>query len=251
MFPARQQTVINTAATLLIGNELLSGKVREANLCELAHTLRALGIRLERVVMVPDDVEAIAAEVAVLSSQFDVVFTSGGVGPTHDDVTVEAVARAFGVATHVDPSVAQLLSDAYGEACSEAHLRMALVPDGATLTTNQEVPWPTVVMRNVWMLPGIPEVFRMKLSVIRSTLRGPAPFVSRAVFTRLDETDLKPLLDQVVEAYPDVEVGSYPKWFDPSYKTKVTFDARRPDRLESALAAFLELIPEPAVIRVE
>jgi molybdopterin-biosynthesis enzyme MoeA-like protein len=161
------------------------------------------------------------------------------------------VARAFGVATHVDPSVAKLLSDAYGEACSEAHLRMALVPEGAQLTANDEIPWPTVVMRNVWMLPGVPEVFRMKLSVIRSTLRGPAPFLSRAVFTRWDETDLKPLLDQVVAAYADVEVGSYPKWFDPSYKTKVTFDARERERLESALAAFMKLIPQEAVIRVE
>lgn len=251
MPPARQESVVNTAAALLIGNELLSGKVREANLFELAHTLRALGVQLVRVVMIPDDVEAIAAEVALLSRQYDVVFTSGGVGPTHDDVTIEAVARAFGVATHVDPSVAKLLSDAYGEACSEAHLRMALVPDGACLTTDDEVPWPTVVMRNVWMLPGVPEVFRMKLGVIRSTLRGPAPFLSRAVFTRLDEADLKPLLDQVVAAYADVEVGSYPKWFDPSYKTKVTFDARKPERLESAVSAFMELIPREAVIRVE
>jgi molybdenum cofactor synthesis domain-containing protein len=249
--PARQESVVNTAAALLIGNELLSGKVREANLFELAHTLRALGVQLQRVVMVSDDVEAIAAEVALLSRQHDVVFTSGGVGPTHDDVTIEAVARAFGVATHVDPSVAKLLSDAYGEACSEAHLRMALVPDGACLTTDDEVPWPTVVMRNVWMLPGVPEVFRMKLSVIRSTLRGPAPFLSRAVFTRLDEADLKPLLDQVVAAYADVEVGSYPKWFDPSYKTKVTFDARKSERLESAVSAFMDLIPREAVIRVE
>ena len=251
MAPARQPTVVNTAAALLIGNELLSGKVRESNLFDLAHTLRSLGVRLERVVMVSDDVEAIAAEVASLSSQYDVVFTSGGVGPTHDDVTIEAVARAFGVATHVDPSVAKLLSDAYGEACTDAHLRMALVPDGACLTTNDDVPWPTVVMHNVWMLPGVPEVFRMKLGVIRSTLRGPAPFLSRAVYTRLDEADLKPMLDQIVETHSDVEVGSYPKGFDPDYKTKVTFDAREPDTLESAVAAFMGLIPKAAVIRVE
>jgi molybdenum cofactor synthesis domain-containing protein len=243
--------VVSTAAALLIGNELLSGKVREANLFELAHTLRTLGIRLERVVVVSDDVETIASEVATLSSKYDVLFTSGGVGPTHDDVTVEAVARAFGVSTHVDPAVAKLLSDTYGEACSDAHLRMALVPDGACLTTCDEVPWPTVVMRNVWMLPGVPEVFRMKLCVIRSTLRGPAPFLSRAVFTRLEEADLKPLLDQVVAAFADVEVGSYPKWFDPSYKTKVTFDARDEEKLSAALQAFIELVPEQAVIRVE
>ena len=243
--------VARTAAALLIGNELLSGKTAESNLVELARTLRALGVALERAVVVPDRLELISAEIQKLSSEFDVLFTSGGVGPTHDDVTLDAVAAAFGVNISIHPTMETLLRTAYGERCTESHLRMALVPEGAELATTSDVTWPTVVMRNVWVLPGVPEVFRMKLAVVRAWLSGPEPFVSRAAYTRIDEAELKPLLDRVVAAHPDVEVGSYPKWFDPSYKTKVTFDARRAEHVEAAFAGFLALLPEGEPQRVE
>ncbi len=244
-------SLANTAAVLLIGNELLSGKIHEANLIELARTLRSLGVSLRRVVMVPDEIDTIAAELRTLSDGHDVVFTSGGVGPTHDDVTLDAVAAAFGVDTHIDPTMESLLRSAYGERTTEGHLRMALVPDGAELATTPDILWPTVVMRNVWVLPGVPEIFRMKLAVVRQWVHGPESFISRAVFTKMDEGDLKPLLDQVVEKHPDVEVGSYPKWFDSSYKTKVTFDGRKEADVEAALARFLALLPEGEPQRVE
>jgi molybdenum cofactor synthesis domain-containing protein len=246
-----EQTTASNAAALIIGNELLSGKTRDSNLFELARTLRALGVRLERVVMVCDEIDVIAQEVAQLSAAFDVVFTSGGVGVTHDDVTIDAVAKAFGVSTSMDAEVTALLRRTYGDRCSDAHLRMALVPDGAQLAATSEVPWPIIVMRNVWVLPGVPEVFRMKLSVIRSLLRGPTPLISRAVFTHLEETELKPLLEQIVVSHPLVEVGSYPKWFDPEYKTKVTFDARQEQSLDAALEEFLTLLPPETLQRVE
>jgi molybdenum cofactor synthesis domain-containing protein len=239
------------AAALLIGNELLSGKVHESNLIELARTLRALGIRLERVVIVPDEVDVIASEVRQLSSAFDVVFTSGGVGPTHDDVTIDAIAKAFGVAATIDPTTESLLRNAYGERCTEGHLRMALVPDGAELKTTAEVIWPTVLMKNVWILPGVPEIFRMKLAVVRAWVQGPERFVSKAVFTKMEEADLKPLLDRVVALHVDVEVGSYPKWFDSTYKTKVTFDSRDADGVQRALESFLAMLPAGEPQRVE
>lgn len=243
--------VARTAAALLIGNELLSGKTAESNLLELARTLRALGVSLERAVVVPDRAELISAEIRQLSAAYDVVFTSGGVGPTHDDVTLDAVAAAFGVKISIHPTMESLLRTAYGERCTEHHLRMALVPEGAELATTGDVTWPTVVMKNVWVLPGVPEVFRMKLAVVRAWLSGPDPFVSRAAYTRMDEAELKPLLDSVVEAHPAVEVGSYPKWFDPSYKTKVTFDARRADQVEAAFTSFLALLPAGEPQRIE
>jgi len=186
-----------------------------------------------------------------LSREFDVVFTSGGVGPTHDDVTIDAIAQAFGVAVVMDPTMERLLRNAYGERCTEGHLRMALVPEGATLATTAEIMWPTVVMRNVWVLPGVPEIFRMKLAVVRSLVRGPEPFVSKAVFTTMEEADLKPLLDRVVAEHDGVEVGSYPKWFDPSYKTKITFDARSAEHVQAALTTFLGLLPRGEPQRVE
>lgn len=243
--------VVSTAAALLIGNELLSGKVHEANLVELAKTLRALGVALGRVVMIPDDPKVIADEVLALSRNFDIVFTSGGVGPTHDDVTIESIANAFGVEAHIDETMAGLLRTAYGDRITDAHLRMALVPRGAEMVTTEEVAWPTVVMKNVWILPGVPEIFRMKLLVVRERVKGPREFVSRAVFTLVEETRLKPWLDLVVADHPEVEIGSYPKWFDSTYKTKITFDGKVRSTVDSAVDHFVSLVPPDELAKVE
>jgi molybdenum cofactor synthesis domain-containing protein len=242
---------VETAAALLIGSELLNGKVHEANLVELARTLRGNGVLLRKVVMVPDELDTIATELAALSRDHDVVFTSGGVGPTHDDITMEAVARAFGVEAIFHPDLVALLDAFYGAKMTDGHRRMALAPEGAALVTHEEVRWPTVRMQNVWVLPGVPEAFRMKLALVRAHVKSSRRFFGREVFTRMDEPDLKPLLDRVVGAHPDVEVGSYPKWFEPSYKTKITFDATDEAKLEAAVEAFLASLPEgePAQIR--
>ncbi len=232
-----------TAAALVIGNELLSGKVEEANVHVLARTLRTLGIALRRVVIVSDDIEVIAREVSELASTHDWLFTSGGVGPTHDDVTIEAVAKAFGVAVVTSPVMETMLRDYYRERCTAGHLRMALIPEGATLETTDEVRWPTVRLKNAWIMPGIPEVFRMKIPVIVARIGGDHAFVSHAIYTRMDEGDLKPLLDKVVADFPDVDVGSYPKWLDPTYKTKLTFDGRDESRVTAARDAFVATLP--------
>jgi molybdenum cofactor synthesis domain-containing protein len=243
--------VARTAAALLIGNELLSGKIQEKNLIELARTLWALGVSLKRVAILPDEIETLAAALREASDQHDVVFTSGGIGPTHDDVTIAAVGRAFSLAIVTDPGLSAQIQNAYGADCTDAHLRMALVPEGAVLRTSPDVEWPTPVVHNVWILPGVPEIFRMKLDVVRTWLKGPEPFVSRALFTRLDEPAVQPLLDQVVSSHPAVEIGSYPKWFEPSYRTKITFDARDPTLVEAALSDMLGKIPSDQVVRVE
>jgi molybdopterin-biosynthesis enzyme MoeA-like protein len=170
------------------------------------------------------------------------VFTSGGVGPTHDDVTLEGVAEGFGVPVEVHPELAALLRAYYGERCTEDHLLMARVPRGSELRASSEVEWPTVVMGNVWVMPGVPELFRMKLSIVREHLVGPNSIVSRAVFIQMEETELKPLLDRAVARHPRVEIGSYPKWFDPSYKTKVTFDGAAAEQVEAALEELESLL---------
>jgi molybdenum cofactor synthesis domain-containing protein len=233
----------HTAAALMVGNELLTGKVHESNLIELARTLRTVGVKLRRVVMVPDEMDVIADEIRALSAKYDVVFTSGGVGPTHDDITLEAVARGFGVNAVVHPEFERLLRNVYGARMTDGHLRMALVPEGAELVSHPDARWPTVLMKNVWILPGVPEAFRMKLAVVRDRVRGASQFVAREIFTNMDEPDLKPLLDRVVAAHPEVDVGSYPKWFDARYKTKVTFDATDHAKLDAAVADFLSLLP--------
>jgi len=240
-----------TAAALVVGNELLSGKVRDENVFALAIALRELGITLDRVVMVLDDIDVIAREVRQLSETHDVVFTSGGVGPTHDDLTVEGVARAFGVPIVRNARMDAMLRAHYRERCTEGHLRMALVPEGSELATNDEVTWPAVIMRNVWLLPGVPEIFRMKLALLRERLVAGTPFVSRSVYTNMDEGELKQLLDEVVHGHPGVEVGSYPKWSDPAYRTKLTFDGRDAAAVQAALQAFLKLLPDGEPQRVE
>jgi molybdenum cofactor synthesis domain-containing protein len=243
--------VAETAAALVIGNELLSGKIQEANLFELSRLLRALGIVLQRAVIVPDDVSVISAELSLLRTAADVVFTSGGVGPTHDDVTVQAVARSFGVPAVMDPTLTGMLREVYGERCTDAHLRMAMVPEGATLLATADVRWPTPLVGNVFILPGVPEIFRAKLDVVRAHLRGRRPFASKAVFLRLDEAELTQALDQVVASHPEVEIGSYPKWFEPRYKTKVTFDGRNEQAVELALADFVARFDSEAIARMD
>ena len=242
---------MRTAAALIIGNELLSGKIAEANLLVLARELRGIGVQLRRVVMILDDIETIAAEVRGLAAEHDVLVTSGGVGPTHDDLTIEGVARAFGAGVVVAPEIERLIRGYYAERCTEGHLLMARVPEGARLVSSPAVPWPTVVMRNVWVLPGVPEVFRMKLPHLHAELAGDAPFVSMAVFTNLDEGDLKPLLDAVVAAHAGVEIGSYPKWHDPDYRTKLTFDGLDAAQVQAARDAFMVGLPPGALVRVE
>ena len=244
-----------TAAALVIGNEILSGKIGEANVAVLARLLRGFGIALARVVVVPDEVDAIVRDVRELSAAHDWLFTSGGVGPTHDDVTVEAVASAFGVAVVSSPAMEAMLRTHYKERCTEGHLRMALIPEGASLETTPEIAWPAVRVENTWLLPGIPEVFRMKLAVVASVLGQSsvraAAFVTHAVYTKLDEGVLKPMLDRIVTEFPHVAVGSYPKWLDPAYKTKLTFDGRDEPGVLAARDAFVALLPAGEPQRVE
>jgi molybdopterin-biosynthesis enzyme MoeA-like protein len=208
-------------------------------------------VRLKRVVTIADEIETIAEEVRALSKTHDWLFTSGGVGPTHDDVTVEAVAKAFGVKVVSSPEMEGMLRAHYKERVTEGHLRMALMPEGASLEANEEIRWPTILMKNTWLMPGIPEVFRMKMPVVIARIGKGQRFVSCAVYTRMDEGVLKPLLDRVVADFPDVDVGSYPKWMDPTYKTKLTFDGQDEARVFAARDAFIATLPAGEPQRVE
>ncbi|MBI4700380.1 MAG: competence/damage-inducible protein A [Deltaproteobacteria bacterium] len=240
---------MRTAAALIIGNELLSGKVAEANLLVLARTLCELGIRLDRVVMTRDERAAIAAEVRLLARSYDLLVTSGGVGPTHDDVTTEAVADAFEVALVRSPEMESLLRAYFKDRLVEGHLHMARVPEGARLVASAEQPWPAMVLRNVWILPGVPQIFASRMTLLAAELAGDAAFVSEATCTTLDEGRLKPLLDRVVAGHPAVQIGSYPQWGRSRYRTKVTFDSADAAAVRAAREDFEQLLPDGA--RVE
>ncbi len=179
------------------------------------------------------------------------VFTSGGVGPTHDDLTIQGVAQAFGAGVTIAKELDDLLRAYYAERITEGHLLMARVPEGARLVSTGTIQWPTVVMKNVWVLPGVPEIFKMKMPLVREDLGSDTPFISMAVFTDLDEGQIKDLLDLTVAAHPSVEIGSYPKWNDPDYKTKLTFDGTDDARVRAARDSFAAGLPPASLLRIE
>jgi molybdenum cofactor synthesis domain-containing protein len=231
-----------TAAILLIGNEILSGKVEDENARFLTRELRALGVSLRRMEVVPDAVGEIADSVRILAARFDHVFTSGGVGPTHDDVTLAAVAEAFGMEVRRHPELEALLRAGYGDRLHERDLRMADVPAGARLEygpggarADARTPWPVIVVRNVWVLPGVPSIFRRKFEAVRELFRA-APIHGRALFSRAGEGQIAGALDEAVAAFPEVEIGSYPHPEAQDYKVKITIDGRDGARVDGALA---------------
>jgi len=232
-----------TAAALIIGNELLTGKIQDANVAVLARELFGLGVALRRVVFCPDEVGIICRDLDALRHDHDYVFTTGGVGPTHDDVTMEAVARAFGQRLVSSPEIEGLLREYFGERCTRRHLRMARVPEETRLVTASTGRWPVVRVGNVFVLPGLPEVFRRKLPVLREHLGGGVPFVSKAVAMRADEGEIAGLLERISDAHPAVAIGSYPRWGDDLVRVVVTFDGRAPEEVDRAMAALIEALP--------
>ena len=240
-----------TAAALIVGDEILSGKIQEANLSYLGQELFSLGVLLKRAVICGDDIDVIASDLNALRTAHDIVFTSGGVGPTHDDVTLVAVAKAFDVPLESAPEIEALIRGYHKERVTDEHLRMALVPRGARLLRSDAVPWPTVVVGNVFVFPGVPQIFRMKFPVLREELRGERSFHSRAVFTHCDEGSIARLLAELAEKYAQVRIGSYPRFRDPDYKVKVTFDGTDKRALQAVVDEFVAAIGPEQLVRVE
>jgi molybdenum cofactor synthesis domain-containing protein len=238
-----------TAGIILVGNEILSGKITDANASYLCRELRTLGVETRRISVIPDEVDLIAAEVARFSADYDVVFTSGGVGPTHDDVTIEGVARACGVSVIRHPALVALLEGYYRKALTDASLKMAEVPDGAELLVDESVRFPTILMRNVYVLPGVPEIFRRKFETLRERFRD-QPIFLKNVFVSIGESVLADYLNALLRDYPELLLGSYPEFSNPDYKVKVTLESRDLPFLERALVQFLERLPSGCVVRV-
>lgn len=240
------------AAILLIGNELLSGKVEDENARYLVHQLRDLGVTVGRIEVIPDTAAEIADTVRKLSRRFDVVFSSGGVGPTHDDVTLPAIAAAFEMPMARNPELEALLRAGYGAQLHERDLRMADLPAGARLEYGgapRGSIWPVVVVNNVWVLPGVPAIFRRKFEAVRELFRT-APIFGRAVYSRDGEGSIADILDAVVAEFPSVEIGSYPHIEAVDYKVKITLDGRDHATVEAATTSMVVRLGT-AVVRTE
>jgi molybdenum cofactor synthesis domain-containing protein len=209
-----------TAALLVIGDEILSGRTQDKNVAQVAAWLNEQGIRLAEVRVVPDHIERIGEALNALRSAHDYLFTTGGIGPTHDDITVDAVAAAFGVPVIVHPGAQKILEDYYrnrGVELTEARLRMARTPEGAELLDNPNSGAPGIRMGNVYVLAGVPSIAASMLEALAGRLEGGRPMVSVTVGARSPESEVADLLRETEAAHPGVAIGSYPFFKDGGY----------------------------------
>jgi molybdenum cofactor synthesis domain-containing protein len=206
-----------TAALVVIGDEILSGRTQDKNIAQVAIWLNDQGIRLAEARVIPDDARRIGEAVNELRAAHDYVFTTGGIGPTHDDITVDAIAAAFGVPVVIHPQARAILEEYFRDrpgGVTEARLRMARVPEGADLIPNPRSGAPGVRIGNVFIMAGVPDIAASMLEALTGMLEGGRPMVSVTVGARAAESDVADLLRETEAAHPGVAIGSYPFFKD-------------------------------------
>ncbi len=210
--PATDPDRIYTAALVVIGDEILSGRTQDANIAYLAKWLGIQGIRLREVRVVADDTAAIVAAVDALRSAHDYLFTTGGIGPTHDDITIDAIAQALDVPVVHHPEAVAILTRHYGDRINDARLRMARVPAGADLIANPRTQAPGIRIGNIFVMAGVPAITRSMLESLDGMLPGGRPVLTRTIAAWTVESRVATLLAEVEKAHPGVQIGSYPFW---------------------------------------
>ncbi|NXX40484.1 FLAD1 synthase, partial [Tricholaema leucomelas] len=246
-----------TAGIIVIGDEILKGHTQDTNSFFMCRRLRALGVRVARISVVPDEVDAIASEVTAFSTRFTYVLTSGGIGPTHDDVTFEAVAKAFGEKVIPHPELVALVHKFFGktdEQCPE--MKLARVPESSHLNygtdgrTGSAFKYPLVSVRNVYIFPGIPALMERALDGLAHIFRNEQThFHSRTIYVAADEILIAPALNQADAAFQGrVSLGSYPDWANNYYRVKLTLDSESEQDLKEAYDFLMEKLPAGVVV---
>jgi len=244
MTQAPEEKIV-TAAVLIIGNEILSGRTQDQNLSYLATGLNSVGVTLREARVIPDICDTIAATVNELRAKYDYVFTTGGIGPTHDDITADCVAKAFGVKNVLNPQALAIFQAVFKpEDLNEARLRMCHAPEGAELILNPVSRAPGFRKENVYVMAGIPRVMQAMFDGIKPTLKGGAPVLSRTVGCDLPEGTVAQGLAAIQDRYRDLDIGSYPAfrrgggfWVSLVLRGR---DAVRLDQAASDVAAMIE-----------
>jgi molybdenum cofactor synthesis domain-containing protein len=235
------QSEIVTAAVLVIGDEILSGRTKDKNIGYIADFLTAIGIDLKEVRVVADEEGAIVAALNALRGTYTYIFTTGGIGPTHDDITADSVAKAFGVGIDLHPEAVAILKERlakFGSELNEARLRMARIPRGATLVANRISGAPGFWIGNVIVMAGVPAIMQAMLDEVAPKLKTGAKLLSATIRADVKEGDVGSELGAIAKAYPDTLIGSYP-FFDDTLgpNTNIVVRARDPQRLEQVAAA--------------
>ena len=236
---------IVTAALVVIGNEILSGRTQDVNLSHIAQRLASKGIRLAEARVVTDNQAAIIEAVNALRSRNTYVFTTGGIGPTHDDITAESVAKAFDLPlTRHEEAYARLSAhyDELGVEINEARARMAMTPEGASLIDNPVSAAPGFVIGNVHVMAGVPKIMHAMLENVLPTLEGGELLLSRTVYSSLPEGEIAGGLGDIQEEYPDLEIGSYPAQSKGEYRLSLVLRGSDPQMLDRAGEAVMILI---------
>ncbi|MGH1353687.1 MAG: competence/damage-inducible protein A [Thalassovita sp.] len=232
------------AAMLVIGDEILSGRTRDSNMHYLAKELTRAGIDLAEARVVSDDAEAIIGAVRALSASYDHVFTSGGIGPTHDDITAECVAQAFETPISIRDDARALLAAHYartGAELNEARLRMARIPDGATLIDNPVSTAPGFTIENVHVMAGVPAVFETMVASVLPTLSGGEPLLSQSMRIERGEGEIAGPLSDLAESYPDLSIGSYPFVHNGIYGSNIVIRGHDGTQVDAAMTRLSEL----------
>ncbi len=234
-----------TAAMLVIGDEILSGRTRDSNMHHLAGELTKHGITLAEARFVADDTDAIIAAVRALSQAHTHVFTSGGIGPTHDDITADSIAAAFDTPIGVRDDARALLAAHYertGAELNEARLRMARIPDGATLIDNPISVAPGFTLQNVHVMAGVPTIFEAMVASVLPTLTGGAPLLSQSLRVERGEGDIAAPLGKLAEEFPDLSFGSYPFSQNGIYGTNIVVRGQDGAQVDAAMSALAKMV---------
>ena len=241
---------MTTAGIIIIGNEILSGKVTDKNSPYLCRELRILGVEVKQIITIPDVPEVIGKTTQDFSRRFTWVFTSGGIGPTLDDVTVASIAREFGAALYESPRIMEAIYKFRGENMTDAHRRMAMIPEGSELIEYTEGRPPQLQFHNIFIFPGIPEFLKIRFSGIRERFRT-TPIVIKQIFLKADEGDIAASLDETQEAYPELQLGSYPKISGSDYNLKLTLECRDNQYLKKAFEFLCDRLSDESILRIK
>jgi molybdenum cofactor synthesis domain-containing protein len=232
-----------SAAVLIIGNEILSGRTQDANLAYIAAGLAAHGVRLREARVVADVEDELVAAVNALRARYDYVFTTGGIGPTHDDITSPCIAKAFGVELHHHPEAVAALEAAYKPGqLNEARLRMAQVPLGAELIKTSVTAAPGFHMGNVFVMAGVPSIMRAMFDAVKMTLKGGPPVLSRTLTTHLPEGTIAAGFAALQARYQDVDMGSYPFFRQGHFGTSLVLRGTDRGKLDASFAELMTMV---------